>query len=198
MNHTQVTLLDRIRLGDDQSWREADRLYRPLIVGWLRQFGFQPNDVDDLIQDVMLTLAREIGGFEHCGHLGAFRGWLKSITVNRVRDFVRRGKRQPIPTGGTQFHNMLEQLEDENSRVSRQFDRSHDEHIIALLLEQIRSEFNDSSLLIFRLHVLEGCSAKQVADQMGVSHWAVYQTKSRVLRRMRDMLGPWTEELGLG
>lgn len=198
MHRTTISLLEQLRSGDEESWREADELYRPLIASWLRNFFLRPEDLEDLTQDVMVTIAREIGSFDHLGHAGAFRGWLKTITVNRGRAFLRSGRLRIDPEGGSLFREMMEQLADTDSEVSRRFDREHDACVIARLLEQIKPDFAEQTMEAFQLHVVQGKPAKEVADRLGVSRWAVYQAKSRVLRRLRELMGPWAEELEVG
>ena len=197
MDATRLTLLDKMRSTDDGSWREAHDLYHPLIFSWVERFGVERQDAEDLTQDVLFTLLHEIENFEHCGHLGAFRGWLKTVTLNRVRAFYRSGQRRPSPQGGSRFLQLLEELEDSRSPASLMLDQEHDHHLVQEMLRRIGSEFSEVTMTLFRWHVVDGRDAAGVGREMGVTKWAVYQAKSRVLRRLRERIGPWTLQLGL-
>ena len=70
-------------------------LYGPLIRRWLQQHDTPEADADDLAQEVLLVLARDLGDFDHNGRTGAFRLWVRSITANRLRDYWRRTDRGP-------------------------------------------------------------------------------------------------------
>src|SRR5262245_8514057 len=103
--HTSYSLLERARdPGDAASWRKLTDLYSPLIRNWLRSYVAQPADGDDVLQDVLTMLVRELPGFEHNGHPGAFRAWLKGLTVNRLRVHWRTRR----PASGSDA--VLEQL----------------------------------------------------------------------------------------
>src|SRR5205814_4317242 len=76
MDSTSHTLLQQARAGSQRAWARLDALYRPFLRGWLRAHGFAHAEADDLTQDVLLTVVRDLGGFAHPGATGAFRGWL--------------------------------------------------------------------------------------------------------------------------
>jgi RNA polymerase sigma-70 factor (ECF subfamily) len=81
---TSASLLERLAVApSDDDWRRLDDLYRPLLRAWMARAGVAASDVDDLVQDVLLVVIREIAGFEWSGQ-GAFRAWLRTILANRV------------------------------------------------------------------------------------------------------------------
>lgn len=53
----------------------------------------------------------------------------------------------------------------------------------------IRGEFEEKSWQAFWLVTMEDRSADQAAEQLGMTRNAVYIARSRVLRRLRDLLG---------
>jgi DNA-directed RNA polymerase specialized sigma24 family protein len=55
-----------------------------LIRAWLRKYDVQDSDADDLVQEVLLAVSKDLDKFEHRGQPGAFRGWLKAILVNKT------------------------------------------------------------------------------------------------------------------
>jgi RNA polymerase sigma-70 factor (ECF subfamily) len=132
------------------------------------------------------ALVRELPGFEHSGRSGAFRRWLRTIAVNRLRGFWRARRLRPPATGDSNFLKMLEQMEDPHSDLSRQWDQEHDRHVAQRLAELIRPEFEPKTWHAFCRQVMDGAPAAAVADEMGVSVNAVLVAKSRVLRRLRQ------------
>ena len=112
-------------------------------------------------------------------------------------EFFRRRRAGPVAQGGTAFQAMLEGLDDDSNEVSQLFDREHDAHIISRILGEISSEFAPETIQLFRLHVVQGKKAEAVAAEAGATKWAVYQAKSRVLRRIRERIGPWADELSI-
>jgi RNA polymerase sigma-70 factor (ECF subfamily) len=186
MSDTPVSLLDRLRLQPDaNAWQRLVDLYTPLLRGWLRRYDLDAADTDDLIQDVLGVLVRELPVFNHEGRPGAFRRWLRTILVNRLRWFWRSQRLRPRATGDSNFRQMMEQLEDPASRLSRLWDEEHDRHVSHRLLQLIEPEFEPATWRAFRRVVLDGERAAKVAAELGISPNAVLLAKSRVLRRLR-------------
>jgi RNA polymerase sigma factor (sigma-70 family) len=183
---TPVSLLERLRLRPDaDSWRRLVDLYTPLIRDWLRRQGVQPADVDDLCQDVLGTVARELPNFYHDLRRGAFRRWLRTVTVNRLRNFWRAARVRPA-VGGAAFEEALDNLADPDSDLARVWDEEHDRHVVRRLLQLIEPEFEPTTWRAFRLLVLDGLPARDVAAAVGLSVNAVRIAKSRVLSRFRQ------------
>lgn len=187
MPDTPISLLERLRLRPDgASWRRLVDLYTPLIRDWLRHHGIKDADSDDLTQEVMQVLVRELPNFQHDLRQGAFRRWLRNVTVNRLRVFWRDRRLRPVTTGDNNFGHILDQLEDPNSRLSRLWDEEHDHHVARRLLELIEPEFEPMTWRAFRGLVLEGKRTAEVAAELGMTPNAVRIAKSRVLSRFRQ------------
>ena len=185
---TSVSLLERLT-GEptDDDWRRLDELYRPLLRAWIGRAGVPASDVDDLVQDVLSVVVRRIGGFER-RRQGAFRAWLRTILANEVRDYFRDQKYRPVATGDSDFLRRLDELESPDSALSRLWDREHDRHVAASLMQRVQGDFDPSTWQAFCRHALEGEPAAQVAEALGLSLNSVLLAKSRVLKRMRQEL----------
>jgi hypothetical protein len=77
MNETRQSLLLRAQTGEQDAWKDLTNLYRPLILGWLQRQGVPARDLDDLSQEVLLSVVKHLPTFEHTGHRGAFRAAAK-------------------------------------------------------------------------------------------------------------------------
>lgn len=187
MTVTSLSLLHRLKeSSDDEAWRRFVGLYEPLIHQWLRQATRQENDLENIVQDVLLTVFQKIGDFSHSERPGAFRSWLRTITVNRLR-LMWRQRRPVSETDQTELFGRLDQLADSDSELSLQWDRDHDAHVARQLLLQMEAEFAPATWQAFRRQVVEGAAAQQTAQEMGLSVNAVLIAKSRVLKRLRQV-----------
>jgi RNA polymerase sigma-70 factor (ECF subfamily) len=187
MSETSTSLLDRLRLQPDaEAWQRLVELYTPLIRGWLRRHGRLDQDADDLVQEVLAVVVRKLPDFRREPRTGAFRRWLRTITVNCLRDFWRARRARPVATGDSAFLEMLHQLEDPDSALSRLWDREHDHHVTHRLLQLIQPKFEPSTWRAFQRVALEGAAAEVVAAELGISVNAVFIAKSRVLTRLRQ------------
>src|SRR5438128_2244954 len=114
MGPTSFSLLRHLQRGQDpDSWQMLLQIYRPFLLGLLRARSAPPQDLDDLIQEVLLVVVRELPTFRHSGRPGAFRAWLRSIAANRLRTYWRsRGRDVP-----TDMLTLAEQFEDPESEL---------------------------------------------------------------------------------
>jgi RNA polymerase sigma factor (sigma-70 family) len=185
---TSPSLLDRLRRTPDAAaWDRLVRLYEPFIRRWLADPALAA-DADDLTQDVLAILVRELPQFER-RRLGSFRAWLRTITVNRVNEYWRKRRRAGMrerPEGGTDAADRLAQLADPTSGLSRQWDAEHDSYVARKLMDLLEPEFTPPTWAAFRRQVVEGESAAAVAGELGTTVNAVLLAKSRVLMRLRE------------
>ncbi|MCG8651122.1 MAG: sigma-70 family RNA polymerase sigma factor [Pirellulales bacterium] len=187
MNETSTSLLERLRCGNQpDDWARLQSLYSPLLRAWARRYDVNDSDADDLVQEVLATVANEVAEFDHNGRQGAFRTWLKRILVNRLREFWRSRARSPVAAGGSDIVQRLNQLEEPQSELSQRWDREHDRYVLRCLLETAQLSFAPNTWKAFRQVVVEGRAAAAVAADLGISLNAVFIAKSRVIRRLRE------------
>ncbi len=186
MSETSISLLDRLRRPSDAaSWKRFVDLYEPLLQGWLRRQGVRAQDVDDLVQEVLGVVVQELPAFQHNQRPGAFRAWLRTILINRLKGFWRARRSQPVTAGDSSAPD-LEEVEDHEDDLGRLWDQEHDRHVLRRLMELIQPEFAPATWQAFQAVALEGQSAAAVAERLGLSVNAVWLAKSRVLRRLRE------------
>lgn len=190
---TSVSLLERLAgRPTDADWRRLFDLYQPLLRAWMARAGVADADVDDLGQEVMIVVVREVPAFDRRGP-GAFRGWLRAVLANRVRDHFRRQGRRPVATGDSAFLDRLAELESPDSPLSRLWDQEHDRALAAKALRLVQGDFAPTTWQAFRRQVLDGVSAAAVAGELELSLNAVLLAKSRVLKRLRAELAGLVE-----
>lgn len=176
---TSLTLLVRLREGrEPEAWERFARLYAPVLFAWARRLGLQTADASDLVQDVLTSVFRGIAEFNHQGHR-SFRGWLRTILMNKWRDRVRR--LTVIPTGD--LDSAVAGLE--TDVVS---DAEYRQWLVARALQLMQTEFEPSTWQACWDFVAEGLPAVDVARKLGLTENAVYLAKGRVLRRLRQEL----------
>ena len=71
---TSCTLLDRAASREGAAWQGLVTLYAPLVQHWCRRAGVPPADVQDVAQDVFLSVSLSLAGFHrqalHAASLG--------------------------------------------------------------------------------------------------------------------------------
>jgi RNA polymerase sigma-70 factor (ECF subfamily) len=186
---TSTTLLQRVKSRDEKAWEHLVRLYAPLVYRVCRVKNVPPDEAADVAQETFRAVVRNIGTFHRDRPGDSFRAWLATIARNKVRDHFRKQAHRPHAVGGSEMQVQMQQLPDfdlDESTDGSRFD-SHGS-VIHRAVELVRSEFEPRTWDAFWKTAVEGLAVEDVASQLGVSKWAVYQARSRVIRRLREDL----------
>jgi RNA polymerase sigma-70 factor (ECF subfamily) len=192
---TSRSLLHGVRQGDASAWDRLVSLYAPLVYHRCRRHDLQDQDAADVFQEVFLAVARHIEGFRKQHKHETFRGWLHTITCNKINDLYRRRGKEPIGAGGTEAHARLGQVpapmpqDDSVSSKSASPAELSDRWLFHRALERIRESFEARTWQAFWRTAIDGRSAADVAAELKMTPGAVRVAKSRVLQRLREELG---------
>ena len=188
MPPTSASLLERLSdRADSDAWSRMVDLYSPMIRSWLGRYDLAEPDIDDISQTVLSAVVANLPKFQHNGRVGAFRRWLRTITVNSLRDKFRWERKRSDSPGGSAFLASLNELEDPESGLSQIWDRFHDEHVARTLLAWAEHEFEPKTWRAFRRQVIEEARPATVAAELEISVNAVVIAKCRVLKRLREL-----------
>ncbi len=106
---TRASLLVQLRDGTNHgAWQEFMKMYGPVVYGFARKRGLQDADAADLMQDVLRSVSTAIGRLDYDRSQGTFRGWLFTITRNRVFNFLSARRLRPQGSGDTSMNRMLD------------------------------------------------------------------------------------------
>ena len=95
---TNLSLLLKLRSKTEAAaWSHFVKLYAPLIHRWVGAIGIHEPDRSDVAQDVFMVLLGKMSTFQYDPQK-SFRGWLRTITLNKCRDLlrVRRSKTEAV------------------------------------------------------------------------------------------------------
>lgn len=187
---TRLSLLSRARGQDPEAWQELVSLYGPLVAYWCHRCKLSPHATADCIQDVFLAVSKSLHRYDSRRESGAFRGWLWKITLNCIRDNIRRDKRNALASGGSTAHHRLEQYPDATSIPEDEpsgIDALRD--LMKRAMEQVRGEFEHRTWEIFSRAVIDQIPTGIVAVEFGIQPATVRQVRCRVLKRLREQLG---------
>ena len=185
---TSLTLLDRLRADDQTAWSRLVRLYGPLVESWCVRAGAGAV-AEDVSQEVFRAVAGGLAGFRRDRPGDTFRGWLRGITRNKLREHFRAAAGRPAAAGGTDALDMLHAVpappdEDDPTDTTALYHRG---------LELVRAEFEPRTWEAFWRSAVEGHETAAVAADLGVTPAAVRKAKSRVLYRLRQEVGDLLE-----
>jgi RNA polymerase sigma-70 factor (ECF subfamily) len=191
---TSRSLLARVQADEPQAWARLVGLYAPLVLHWCRGRGLQDQDVADVFQEVFQAVIVHVGSFRKERDGDTFRGWLRRITQNKLRDHFRRLGREAQGMGGSSARERLGQLPAAPLPDDNPASDDEAEHgLFARALDRIRAEFAERTWSAFWRTTVEGRAPKDVGADLSMSPGAVRVAKSRVLHRLREELGDLME-----
>lgn len=183
MHTTSASLLERLRQpADQEAWAHFVRLYTPLLYYWARRAGLQQQDAADLVQDVFTVLFHKPPEFTYDPE-GNFRGWLRTVTLNRWRSWQRRRAGRPRTDPDAHLSD-LEAPDDLEAFEETEYRR----HVVGRALELIQGDFQPTTWKAFWEFVVHRRPAAAVAAELGLAEGAVRAAKFRVLCRLREEL----------
>jgi RNA polymerase sigma factor (sigma-70 family) len=189
---TRESLIRRVRdPNDSDSWDEFWRLYEPLITRYLSRLRVAPHDAADLVQEVYLKLRREMPRFSLDHARGQFRGWLRRMTDNTVRDHFRNLKRrQDRLEDAAEYMRAVQESFDSGAERDAVREREWRQNVLETILQRARQEFAGRANLwpCFEKTLIQRLPAKQVASELGIEKVNnVYVYAHRVLTRIRAL-----------
>ena len=183
---TSRSLLERVREREPEAWHRLFRLYGPLVAAWCAHWGVRGQDADDVAQDVFQAVSKHLDTFRRDQPGDTFRGWLRTITRNKLLDHFRRQENQPTAQGGSDAQRLFQQIPHEELPEDSATDLGSLYH---RALELVRGEFEQRTWEAFWRITVEGQAVAVVAADLGVTPAAVRKAKSRILNRLRQEIG---------
>ncbi len=195
-NRTEQNLTDKQLVagcikGDggvqEQFVRQFSNLVYSSILGVVKSktVVLSQHDIEDLHSTIFLKL------FENrCRKLGQYQGkngcslasWIRMISVRTVLDHLRRRKDAMAQSGRLVSMDAIADLRSQSpSPLARLAEAEQ-----AQLLEQGMQMLSQRDQLMIRMHCLEGCSLKQMAEVLKVSPGNVHSVKHRAVQRLKQ------------
>ena len=187
---TSPSLLLRIRNPEDEdAWQEFHAIYSSVVHAYCFQRQLQPPDADDITQEVMATVATRIRNFEYDPGKGRFRGWLGTITMNRIRDWWEKKNRRS--------NMVVSEIPEAMAGGDSDWVAVFSEQIFRIACERIRSQFNSQTWQSFEDAWVRNLPPQEIAQQLGIALHTVYVNKSRVLKRLEEEVRLLAEDIAI-
>ncbi len=189
-SRTSPSLLQAAKENDREAWRRIVDTYSRRIYRWCRQSGLAPDDSSDVVQEVFRAVARKLIDFHHTDRADSFRGWLRTITRNKLRDYhSHRPGRNELAMGGSGAQRLMSEIpelvDDESTGGNR---LSTPRRIDQTILQQIQTEFSDRDWQVFWRVVVDGQTTADAGLDYRMTSNAVRLVKMRILRRFREIM----------
>lgn len=185
---TRPSLLVKLRdPRDHEAWLEFASVYEPVIYRLLRRNGLNDSDAHDVLQDLLLTISRNIERWESRNDRGSFRGWLRRVSRNLVVSWIRRKSRH-VKTLSLSLDDLLEIQLADDCPATIEFDRELQRSRFRKASLRVQSEVSPSTWMAFYEVSILGKSILATSMKLGVSAGAIRVAKCRVIARLREIV----------
>ena len=183
---TSVSLLSRIRgdASDPEAWREFVQRYAPKIYRWCRQWKLQEADAEDVTQNVLTKLAAKLRTFAYDPEL-SFRGWLKTVTQNALRDFLAERRRPGLGSGDSAVALLLDSLQARTDLLA-DLEEEFDREVLEEALARVQLKVPQRRWEAFRLTALEGLSGAEAGARLEMNVTTVFTSKCKVQKLVQE------------
>ena len=197
-SHTSAWLIARLRdPQDNPAWNVFWQRYQPRIRGWAISCGLSNDEVEEITSQVLAKLVEKMPEFDYDARQ-SFRGWLRMVVQNVVRDFWRRESRRPgdAGAGGSDARERLNAIADpESESLVEELNHRLEElrHLEEQAIARVQARVEARTWQAFWQTAMEERKGADVAHELGLSVAAVHVARGRVARMLRDELA----DLGL-
>ena len=183
MQSTSESLLVQLNSAhNSDAWSRFIQLYTPLIFYWARKTGLQSQDAADLVQDVLTVVFQKLPQFKY-DQSKSFRGWLRTVTLNRHRQIGRRKKLNLIDASQSAMGNLPNPDFAEST-----WDLNYARQLVTAAMDLMKPDFAPQTWDALKELMSSGRSAAEVSRESSVSVWTLYAAKSRLMSRLRKEL----------
>jgi len=168
-------LLGAASRGDERAWGVLVDRYGRRIFALVKSRCGNSDVAEDITQSVFATVAAKLGAGEYVEQ-GRFEAWLFRVTMNRLRDYVRRVRRRP---------------ESVDAQALGDVRAADPESTPAADLARLRSAMErlpeaDREIIELRHH--GDMSFKDMADMLGEPIGTLLARHHRALRKLKELM----------
>jgi RNA polymerase sigma factor (sigma-70 family) len=182
---TRRSLVERLDNWEDRKhWQEFFDTYWKLIYSAARKSGLTDVEAQEVVQETIITVAKNVGKLRYDPAIGSFKGWLLNITRWRIADQFR--KRQPTDLKRSHPRDdrataTIERVPDAAAvDLDSVWDKEWQENLLAAAVARVKKRVDPKQFQIFDCYVRKEWPAQKVAADLRVSVGQVYLARHRI------------------
>lgn len=178
-NESDRLLVARIRAGETVAFERIVAMYQKQVTRVVRRLLTNEADVDDVVQEVFLTVLEKTDKFHGQAKLST---WIIKIAINKCR---WHGRKNVLRLRHLKILAQLDWGDDRSGRLAEQED--HDQ--IRQAVKRLPYKYREPIVL----HYFEQMSPREVSQALGISLNAVHIRLSRARNKLKKPLAKFLE-----
>ena len=191
---TRATLIEKLRNWQDQaSWQEFFDIYWQLIYCVARKSGLTEVEAQDVVQETLMSVAKQIPTFKYNPALGSFKAWLLNMARWRIVDQLRkrgplsRQHRRSGSSRGTDRTATIEAIPDPAGAIlDKLWEKEWQGSLLEAAVGIVKRRLDPQKYQVFDCYVNKGWPPTKVAATFGLSVDQVYVAKHRITQLIKD------------
>lgn len=181
---TRQSLLERIKEGDENAWREFYEQYRSLV--WLKgsDYGLTETEQQDLLIEVMLDFFNVQGKFQYDPSKGRFRYYFRKLVIARCIKIIK--KRTPVVPNDVDIEKYPVETADD--------DYEWKAFLLRRALKEVERTMESTRVQCFKRCKIEGESPANVAADLEISLATAYNYCNDVMEKLKELVKEYSEE----
>jgi RNA polymerase sigma factor (sigma-70 family) len=182
---TRRSLVERLaNWRDHRRWQEFFDTYWKVIYSAARKSGLTDVEAQEVVQETVITVAKNIDKLKYDPAIGSFKGWLLQITRWRIADQFRKrepGNAKHPGSGDDRLTATIERVPD--SRIvdlDQVWEAEWKDNLFEAAIARVKKKIDPKQFQIFDCYVRKEWPAPKVAERLRVSVGQVYLARHRV------------------
>ena len=193
MDATRASLI--IRLTDPQdvvAWDEFATIYSPVIYRVALKRGLQPVDAENLVQEVLASVANSVSKWLQRDDRGPFRAWLFTIARNESINLMTRRATRPLGQDGDTGADILANVP-ARAELTQQLELEYSRSIFQWAAKQVQPVVDQKTWQAFWLTTVENKPVKDVAKELQINSGQIYCARSRIMAKIKKLVQQYEE-----
>jgi RNA polymerase sigma factor (sigma-70 family) len=175
---TRESLLSRLKeTSADESWREFFETYWRLIYHNARKAGLSDEDAQEVVQETMVALTKNIAEFRYNPARCSFKTWLLNLTRWKILDRLRLNER--VRKDQQNFRAQIQE------KIERAWEEDWRLNVTEEALRRVQEQARPRLVQAFATHIIQGRSAAETSELLRMSVPAVYLACYRIRRLIK-------------
>ena len=198
---TRRSLLSRLReLDDNESWRDFFQTYWRLIYVVALKAKLSETEAQEVVQETVISVAKQMPGFRYDPARGRFKGWLLKITRRRIADQVRKRMQASGASGGHPVETLnaehIESVPDPaGCDLEAIWDEEWKKHLFNAAVANIKKQVKPEHYQLFDLYVVQKWPVRKITQTLGVNAGQVYLAKHRISSLLKKEIARLENEM---
>jgi RNA polymerase sigma factor (sigma-70 family) len=193
-NRTRTTLVVGLKnLEDQRIWNRFFDSYWKLIYNAAIQAGLKDADAQEVVQETVISVTKNIKDFDYDRSKGSFKGWLMKTTKWKIMDQFRKIQKKNTRecSGSSEF---LENLPNEFPEVETYWENNWQQELLQSALVKVKEQVKPIYYQVYDMLIRKEMKPKDVSKTLGIKTDQVYLAKHRVAEALKEII----EEMNRG